>query len=68
MPHSPNPSKRVLSARVPRELYAKIQKKARSRDEHMSDYVLATLTIATKNVELTPEEIEQIRKDTENAK
>ena len=68
MPHQFKKSKRVLSARIPRELYAKIKKQAKLRGEAMSDFVLATLTIATKNVNLTPEEIEQIRKDTENAK
>lgn len=68
MPHQFKKSKRVLSTRIPRELYAKIKKQAKLRGEAMSDFVLATLTIATKNVNLTPEEIEQIRKDTENAK
>lgn len=60
MPDQPDPSKRVLSARISRELYRKLQKGAKASGEKFNDYVRAMVMSKTDHIELTREDYDRI--------
>jgi len=63
MPDQPDPSKRVLSARISRELYKKLQKAARASKEGFNDYVRMILVSKTDHIELTKADYDQILRE-----
>ena len=67
MPSQPSPSKRMISIRVPRTLYLRLTKQARQHRESMADYLRDCLQNITEDIELTPQEQEQIAHETREA-
>jgi len=62
MPSKRKDDKRPLLVWISEELHAKFKKRAKSLGLSMSEIVLAYLLTQTKNIELTPEEYEDIAK------
>lgn len=60
MPDQPDPDKRVLSVRVSRELYAKLQAAAKAAQMGFNEYIRALLLTRTDHVVLTKEDYDQI--------
>lgn len=60
MPNQPSADKEVLSFQVPRTLKRRLVKLAKSRGEALSETVIAVLTNATIDIELTPEDYQSI--------
>ena len=60
MPNQPHPSKRVISARISRELFRKLQIDAKARKEGFVDYVRNILVSNVDHVELTEADYKQI--------
>jgi len=67
MPNQPSPDKVVLSFMVPRPLKRRIQILAKGRGESMSETIIAILTNATINIELSPEDYILIAKAIQSA-
>lgn len=65
MPDQPDPAKRVLSARISRELYRKLQKSAKASHEQFNDHVRNIIVSKTDHVELTKSDYEQILREKE---
>jgi len=68
MPNQPSLDKEVLSFQVPRTLKVRVAKLAKKRGEYMSETVISTLTHATKDIELTPEDYREIAAAIERAR
>lgn len=60
MPNVPDTNNRVLSLRVPRELYYRVRKEAKQRGMEMTAFVRYVLNEEVLDVELTADEIKQI--------
>lgn len=65
MPDQPDPSKRVLSARISRELYRKLQKGAKMSGEKFNDFVRMVIVSKTDHIELTKSDYDQILREKE---
>lgn len=65
MPDQPDPDKRVLSVRVSRELYRKLQKDAKACRQPFNEYIRGILLVKTDHVALTKADYEQILKERE---
>lgn len=68
MANQPDSNKRVLSIRIQRDLYKRAQKKAKSLDMDLSEFVTYLLYKGASDVELTSEEVMQIAKEIEYAR
>jgi len=68
MPNSPDIQNRVLSIRVHRKLYCKIQREAERRGMDMSAFVRFVLMENTLNAELSASDVARIKKEVEHAK
>lgn len=67
MPNKPDIYKRILNLRIDRETYEKVRKLARERKCTMSDIVLRWVVEGTINVNLTPEDHEEIARQIREA-
>ena len=68
MPNQPSVHKRVLSLQLPRDLYYAVKQAAEEHRLDMAVYVRMLLTEATMDVELTPESLAAIRRETAAAR
>lgn len=68
MANQPDINKRILSIQVRRELYAKLSKLAKRFSLPLSVVCRRALETATEDVELTPEDYDQIKRDIEQAR
>ena len=68
MPNQPSIHKRVLSLQIPRDLFYAVRQAAEEHRLDMAVYVRMLLTEATMDVELTPESLAAIRRETAAAK
>lgn len=68
MANSPSPYKQIIGARIDRELYAKVQTLAQRHGIHMTELIVMILERETRDIELTPEQYEQIAKEIRAAK
>lgn len=60
MPDQPDPNNRVLSVRISRELYAKLQLAAKAARMGFNEYIRALLLTKTDHIALTKEDYAQI--------
>ena len=67
MANKPDTNNRVLSLRIPRELYYQLKKEAIIRKMEMAAFVRHILHEEVLDVELTAEELQQITKEVERA-
>ena len=67
MPNMPDPDKHLVGIRMPRTLYKRLQKLAKQRKITIKDLILEILNRETINTILTPEDYEQIAKETRQA-
>lgn len=67
MPNMPTPDKHLIGIRIPRTLYKRLQKLAQQRKTTLKDLILEILNRETINTILTPEDYEQITKETRRA-
>ena len=67
MANQPDTNNRVLSLRIPRELYCQLKKEAVSRKMEMAAFIRHVLHEEVLDVELTAEELQQIAKEVERA-
>jgi hypothetical protein len=65
VPGQRHPSKANLSVSIPRELHQSLKRLAKERHTTVTELVEYVLWRETKDVELTPEDYEEIRKQTE---
>lgn len=68
MPNQPSVHKRVLSLQIPRDLFYAVRQAAEDHRLDMAVYIRMLLTEATMDVELTPESLAAIRRETAAAK
>ena len=68
MPNQPSVHKRVLSLQLPRDLYYAVKQAAAEHRLDLAVYVRMVLSEATIDVELTPESLAAIRRETAAAK
>ena len=68
MPNQPSVHKRVLSLQIPRDLFYAVRQAAEEHRLDMAVYIRMLLTEATMDVELTPESLAAIRRETAAAK
>jgi hypothetical protein len=68
MPNQPSIHKRVLSLQIPRDLFYAVRQAAEEHRLDMAVYIRMLLTEATMDVELTPESLAAIRRETAAAK
>lgn len=66
-PNKPDPTKRILNARVDRELYEKLKRMADAAHKSMTDIIIEELTTATKHIKLTAEDYEEIARQIREA-
>ena len=62
-----HPNKAMLNIWVPRHMLKRIKKEAKQRNETVSQFVVNILNNATMDVVLTPEDYEDIARETERA-
>ena len=67
MANKPDPDKQLVGIRMPRETWRKLQVMAKDSDHTPNTLAASILTSATEKVSLTPEDYEQIAKDTRAA-
>lgn len=65
VPGQRHPSKANLSVSIPRELHQSLKRLAKERKTTVTEMVEYVLWRETKDIELTPEDYEEIRKQTE---
>jgi hypothetical protein len=65
VPGQRHPSKANLSVSIPRELHQSLKRLAAQRETTVTELVEYVLWRETKDIELTPEDYEEIRKQTE---
>ena len=68
MPNQPSVHKRVLSLQLPRDLYYAVKQAAAEHKLDLAVYVRMVLSEATIDVELTPESLAAIRRETAAAR
>jgi len=68
MSNERSPDKVCMGVWMPRTLYKRCQNFAKARGETMSEFVVLMLTKETLDIQLTPEQYEQIAKETERAR
>lgn len=59
-PNQPDQNKRMINARIDRELYMKMQKLSAAGGRTMSDIINELVTMATSNITLTREEYAEL--------
>ena len=67
MANQPDTNNRVLSLRIPRELYCQLKKEAVNHKMEMAAFIRHILHEEVLGVELTAEELQQIAKEVERA-
>lgn len=67
MPNAPKPDEVILSVRIKRTTHKRVVKLAESRKESISEVVRGIINSNVADTELTPEDYEQIAKDTKAA-
>ena len=67
MANQPDTNNRVLSLRIPRELYSQLRKEAANRKMGMAAFIRHILHEEVLDVELTAEELQQIAREVERA-
>jgi predicted DNA-binding ribbon-helix-helix protein len=63
MSNSPDPNKRVLSVRISREFYRRLQKEARERKMGFNEFIRHLIYEATEHVTLTKQDYEIIEQE-----
>lgn len=67
MADKPDPDKKLVGIRMPRETWKKIQRLSEGTDKTPNSIAASILTTAVENVTLSPEDYEAIAKDTRAA-
>jgi hypothetical protein len=67
MPNQHSPDKEVLGFYIPRPLAQRVRKAAKARGLSITAFIEETLTHATRNTELKPEDYRAIAEATERA-
>lgn len=67
MPNQPDPRKRIINARIDREVYEQVKQYAARKRKTISDVVCDLVTAEVKNEKLPKEIYEQIARDLEAA-
>lgn len=67
MPAQPSLKKQMISVRLDRELYRKVNKLAKLHGLTMADVLVAMIEDATKNIELSAKDYEEIAKEIRKA-
>ena len=63
MPDQPDPNKRVLSVRIAREFYRRLQIEAQRRQMGFNEYVRFLIYKETENISLTKEDYDVIERE-----
>ena len=63
MPNQPSPKKQIIGARISRELYHKVETLAKRHKLPISKLLVIILEKETRDIELTPEQHEQIAQE-----